>query len=141
MTDTQPPPAAERGPEAAFDHFLGDGLFRIQRCAPCGAHIFYPRIICPHCGASDLAWVAPSGLGTVYATTVMRRPDDKGGAYNVCLVDLKEGPRMMSTVVGVAPDGVAVGMSVMASVQDLDGSPQVVFRPGGEPGTGDPTNV
>ncbi len=56
-------------------------------------------------------------MGTVYATTCTRRPADKGGDYNVALIDLAEGPRMMSRVEGIAPDKVQIGMKVKARVR------------------------
>src|SRR3546814_7529570 len=63
--------------------------------------IFYPRAICPHSGSTNLEWRDASGRGTVYSTTVVRRKPDRGGNYNVALLDLEAGPRMMSRVDGV----------------------------------------
>jgi uncharacterized OB-fold protein len=70
-----------------------------------------------------------SGEGTVYATTVTRRRAEQGGDYNVALVDLAEGPRMMSRVVGVAPEAVSIGMKVRAKIDELNGAPAVLFEP------------
>ncbi len=117
------------GPDALFEAFLAEGRFMIQRSRSTGAHVFYPRAIAPGTGADDLEWVEASGRGTVYATTVVRQRPEKGGDYNVALVDLEEGPRMMSRVVGVAPDAVAIGMAVVAEVGDIAGKPAVLFRP------------
>jgi uncharacterized OB-fold protein len=78
--------------------------------------------------------VAPSGRGTVYAVSIVNRSAEKGGPYNVVLVDLSEGPRMMARVDGVANDAVRIGMAVQARVAPgADGSPCVVFdaAPGG----------
>ncbi|MDE1145125.1 MAG: OB-fold domain-containing protein [Azospirillaceae bacterium] len=116
------------GPDAEFQAFLAEGRFMIQRSASSGRHVFYPRVAEPGTGVQDLEWVPASGDGTIYATTVVRqRPP--APSYNVCLVDLAEGPRMMSRVVGVAPEAVRIGMAVKASIQDLDGQPAVVFTP------------
>ena len=60
----------------------------------------------------------PSGGGTVYSTTVVRRKSADGGDYNVCLVDLAEGPRMMSRVVNVPPAEVKIGMAVRARITE-----------------------
>jgi len=106
------------GPEQQFLDKLAAGRFEIQRCAGCGKHVFYPRVLCPHCGAERLEWMAPSGRGTVYSTTVVRRKPADGGDYNVCLVDLAEGVRMMSRVVSVPPESVKIGMSVMARIAE-----------------------
>ena len=106
------------GPEQQFLDKLAAGRFEIQRCAGCGKHVFYPRVLCPHCGAERLEWMAPSGRGTVYSTTIVRRKPADGGDYNVCLVDLAEGVRMMSRVVSVPPESVKIGMSVMARIAE-----------------------
>lgn len=124
-TSTTQELSPEAGPEQRFFHALRTGIFQIQRCRACGRHVFYPRSNCPHCGSKQLSWVQPSGRGTVYSTTVVRRPAEEGGDHNVALIDLEEGPRMMATVVGVAPDQVAVGMEVTARI-DEQGS-RVVF--------------
>jgi hypothetical protein len=66
----------------------------------------------------------------VYAVSVVNRSADKGGPYNVVLVDLAEGPRMMGRVDGVPPDTVRIGMAVRARVgQGAGGEPCVVFDP------------
>jgi uncharacterized OB-fold protein len=106
------------GPEKQYLDKLAAGRFEIQRCAACTKHVFYPRVLCPHCGSERLEWVAPSGRGTVYSTTIVRRKPADGGDYNVCLVDLAEGPRMLSRVAGVAPDEVRIGMAVKARIAD-----------------------
>jgi uncharacterized OB-fold protein len=106
------------GPEKRYLDALAAGRFEIQKCAACSRHVFYPRVLCPHCGSAELAWVAPSGRGTVYSTTVVRRKSADGGDYNVCLVDLAEGVRMMSRVAGVTPQDVKIGMSVKARIAD-----------------------
>ena len=116
------------GPDAAFAKFLAAGEFRIQRCGACGRHVFYPRVACSHCGSVELRWVAPSGRGVVHAVSVVQRREDKGGPYNVVLVDLEEGPRMMSRVDGMAHDAVRIGLPVRARVgSGENGEPCVVF--------------
>jgi len=123
--------ASETDPRPQQDYFahLAEGRFMIQRSRSSGEHVFYPRVAAPRTGARDLEWVEASGLGTVYATTVMRvRPP--AAPYNVCLVQLEEGPRMMSRVEGIAPDAVTVGMPVRARIaQGDEGQPLVVFDP------------
>ena len=83
---------------AQHQRALDEGRFLVQKCGGCGQHIYFPREVCPHCGSDDLALVAPSGLGTVYSVTTVRRKPDAGGDYNVCLIDLDEGVRLMSRV-------------------------------------------
>lgn len=125
----------EGGVEAAYRKRLDDGRFMIQRCGGCRQHVFFPRELCPHCGAMSLQWVEPAGTGTVYAVTTVRRKPDAGGDYNVSLVDLDEGVRMMSRVEGGA--AVAIGDRVRARVLVKEGKGLVVFDPmageGGRP--------
>ncbi|OZI17153.1 Zn-ribbon domain-containing OB-fold protein [Bordetella genomosp. 7] len=126
MPDTQSTEAI--GPDRYFHDRLAQGRFLIQHCAACSRHVFYPRMLCPHCGGSQLDWVAPSGRGTIYSTTVIRRRPEQGGDYHVALVDLEEGVRMMSRVEGVAPAAVKIGMQVQAAITRGEDGNQIVFR-------------
>ena len=124
------------GPAARFKAYLEQGRFMLQRVRATGGHVFYPRVMAPGTGDTDLEWVEAGGEGVVYATTVVRVPPAKGGDYNVALIDLAEGPRMMSRVVGVAPDAVTIGMSVRARIDELGGERVVLFEPApGEDGS------
>lgn len=107
---------------------LAQGRFMLQRSRQTGNHIFHPRVAEPLTGCTDLEWVEASGLGTVYSTTTMRgrTPD---ADTNLALIDLAEGPRMMSRVEGIAPDQVRIGMPVKARIIEEDGKPLVVFAP------------
>lgn len=122
--DTAMTPSMSSQYQAALDA----GQFHIQRCKACAKAIFYPRELCPHCGSDQLAWEPASGKGTVYSTTVIRRKADAGGDYNVALIDLAEGPRMMSRVEGMAPADVKIGMAVKAQVITHNGKGLVVFN-------------
>jgi len=121
------------GPEHDYKHKLAQGRFEIQQCAACAKHVFYPRVVCPHCGGHTLEWVAAAGAGVVYSSTVVRRKPEAGGDYNVALVDLAEGPRMMSRVVGIEPTAVKIGMKVRARIAQGDQAkgeaPIVEFTP------------
>lgn len=116
-------------PEAEFRAALASGRFLIQRCTETGKYVFYPRAISPWSGRPSLVWVEPSGRGTVHSTTIVRRKPDQGGDYNVALIALDEGPRVMSCVMDIAPAAVKIGMTVRAEVRPLDGEPAVVFVP------------
>jgi uncharacterized OB-fold protein len=113
-------------PDAEFRAFLAQGQFMIQRSKSSGVHVFYPRAVTPGTGARDLEWVRACGRGVVYSTTVVRKKPPEP-SYNVALIDLAEGPRMMSRVEGVDPAAVAIGMAVQARIVDQDGEPVVVF--------------
>lgn len=121
------PPTIPR-PEQEFMAFLAQGRFMIQRSRSSGRHVFYPRVAEPRTGATDLEWVPASGAGTVYATSVVRQRDPSQ-SYNVALIDLAEGPRMMSRVEGIAPDAVRIGMRVQARVAAEGDGFVVVFDP------------
>jgi uncharacterized OB-fold protein len=118
---------SETGPDLVYREALEAGRFQIQHCKNCGRHVFYPRVLCNHCGAAALEWVAASGRATVYSTTVVRRKPDAGGDINIVLVDLDEGVRMMSRVEGLAPEQVRIGMAVTARIIADAGQPLVVF--------------
>lgn len=105
-----------------FKSYLAEGRFMIQRSRSTGRHTFYPRLLIPGTGETDLEWVEASGLGTIYSITVSRRRD---GDHNIALVELDEGPRMMSTIVGVVE--APIGARVKASIAELEGEPAVVF--------------
>ena len=117
------------GPEKVFRDHLAEGRFMIQRSAATGLHVFFPRVVVPGTGEADLEWVEASGEGAVYATTVTRRRAEQGGDYNIALIDLAEGPRMMSRVVGIPPEAVTIGMKVRAKIDELNGAPAVLFEP------------
>lgn len=119
-------PGAPAGADVHYFGRLAHGVFEFPRCRACARHHFFPRICCPHCGSEALEWVAPSGSGTVYSSTVVRRPE---GDYTVCLVDLDEGPRLMSRVVGIRVDEVRIGMAVRARVERTEEGPLLVFVP------------
>lgn len=123
---SHPPPD---GPDARYAAFLSEGRFRLQHCGGCERHVFYPRVLCPHCGSEALTWVDASGRGTVYATTVVRKRPEEGGPHNLCLVDLEEGVRLASRVEGLAPEKVAIGMAVKARIVRQGEDAVVVFDP------------
>jgi hypothetical protein len=115
------------GVQAQHQAELNAGRFLIQHCGGCDRHIYYPREVCPHCGSDTLHLVSPQGAGTVYATTTVRRKAEAGGDYNVVLIDLDEGVRLMSRVEGVASADVAIGQRVQARVAVNNGVGLVVF--------------
>jgi uncharacterized OB-fold protein len=107
----------DRPPLAAFADGCRDGrlLFTVDAD---GRPVSPPR--------AGLAWAESTGLGTVYATTTARPRD--GEPYDVSLVELDEGARLMSRVEGVAPEAVAVGLRVRVAFAEGD-PPVPVFRP------------
>ena len=117
------------GPDAQFLDHLRSGQFCLQLCRDCGHYHFPPRVVCPRCGFGAMEWRRASGRGTVYSSSVVRRRAERGGDYNVAIIETAEGPRMMSRVEGMAPDAVRIGMHVLARVQSKEDPPRLVFDP------------
>ena len=118
-----------KGPDQLFQRALAEGEILLPKCDDCGAYHFFPRVLCPHCHGSAICWKKASGKGRVHTTTVVRRKPERGGDYNVCVVELDEGVRMMSRVEGIAPGEVAIDMPVTAFVGEAEGVPAVLFKP------------
>jgi uncharacterized OB-fold protein len=113
------------GPDAEYRDHLAAGRFMLQR-GQGGTFHYPPRAVVPGDGSEALEWVEASGRGTVYsATTIYNRAPEPD--RNIALIDLAEGPRMMSRVEGIEPALVRIGMTVQARIFDQDGSPIVVF--------------
>lgn len=113
-------------PQGEWRDRLAAGELPFQRCADCASAIFYPRVLCPACGSDRIGFEASAGIGTVYSTTTVHGRD---GDHNVVLVDLDEDFRMMSTVRGIAPEQVTIGLRVRFEVAQHDGAPLAVFVP------------
>ena len=107
----------------------------LQRCRSCGCHIFYPRAACPGCLAGDLEWQRVSGRGTVNTFTVVYRGQKGfplGSPYIIAIVELAEGPRLMTNLVGVEPDPakIEIGMPVEVVFEDVTADVSLPrFRP------------
>lgn len=103
-----------------------------QKCAGCSRFIFYPRAVCPYCHSDKLAWEPLSGTGTVYSVTVSRRAPSPEFAdlvpYVVALIDLDEGCRMMSNIIGYDAALARCGSRVAVQFQTVaDGQVLPVF--------------
>lgn len=90
------------------------GELRLQHCTDCDQFQFYPRIICSHCGSSSMQWKAASGRGRIASYTIVHRGISRAYdvPYVVALIDLEEGPRMMSNIVCESPQELEVGDAV-----------------------------
>lgn len=115
-----PRPAPESLPywEAARQHRL-----ELPRCNACGKFWFPPSRFCPHCLAADFAWIPVSGKGRIYSFVVFHRiyhPAFAGEVpYVVALVELAEGPRLLSNIVGIPSDNVRCNMAVEVVFDDM----------------------
>jgi uncharacterized OB-fold protein len=105
-----------------------------QRCNSCGGFSpFPPQAMCPKCLSSEVEWVPVSGKGTVYSFVTYHRAwhpayQDKI-PYNVSLIDLEEGPRLVSNVVDIPPEDVRVGIPVEVVYEDHEEYTLPKFRP------------
>jgi len=117
------------GPDQIFQSALARQEILLPQCDDCGVFHFFPRALCPHCHGTALSWKRVSGKGRVYTTTVVRQKPERGGDYNVCMVELEEGVRMMSRVEEIAPGDVVIDMTVTAFVGESEGAPAVLFKP------------
>lgn len=110
------------------------GRLLLRHCRSCDAVHYYPRPFCPECWSDDVDWVDAKGTGSVYTwSTVMQNdlpPFHEQVPYVAAIVELDEGPRMMTRLVDVDSDTIAMGMSVTARFEPLDDDVTiVVFAP------------
>jgi uncharacterized OB-fold protein len=108
---------------------LAKGELAYQFSPEANEPVFYPRVICPRTGSDRLEWRVSAGLGTVHATTVVH--PQQGAPFNVALIDVDEGFRLMSRVEDIAPIEVKIGMRVKFRVHPAEGEepPYPVFTP------------
>jgi len=110
---------------------------RIQRCNACGRAYFYPRPFCPHCSSKDVEWFTASGKGKLHTYIINHRPAygfQDAVPYVIAIVELDEGPRMMTNIVGVepAPENLPIDMPVEVSwQQESDEVTLPLFKPAG----------
>jgi len=110
------------------------GELRLQQCGACNYIQFYPRLLCSQCGRREMGWVTASGLGRVKSFTIVRRAVSAAYEpevpYVVALVELAEGPTMMSNLVDCDPEAVVTGLPVQVTFDDWTDEISVpMFRP------------
>jgi uncharacterized protein len=121
---SKPAPVPDEGSAPFFDGARA-GRLMLQHCGACGDWSWPVRERCPHCFAARLEWRQASGRGSLYTYTIMHQVMNPGFAsavpYNVAQVDLAEGVRVTSNIVGIDNDALRIGMPL-----------QVVFEQVGE---------
>jgi len=111
------------------------GKLVLQKCKGCMQRLFPPRANCPSCGSQTLAWESVSGDGVIYTYTIAYRSPHPVLADQcplaVAVVELAEGPRMITNIVGCDPSDVEIGMKVQVAFEAIDDSDEVlpVFTP------------
>ncbi|MEU3488869.1 Zn-ribbon domain-containing OB-fold protein [Streptomyces massasporeus] len=130
-----------------------EGRLLIRRCGDCGRAHHYPREFCPHCWSEDVTWETASGRATLYTWSVVHRNDlppfPDRVPYVAAVVELAEGPRMMTEIVGsggsssatLAGEGAGLsggaelvvafreGMPVFTRAPEPPGAPELPGRP------------
>ncbi len=125
-------PIPRRTPTSApYFEAARQGKLRLQKC-PRDGFFFYPRTACPRCLRADWSWKDVSGRGTVYSYTVDRMGLDPAQRSQVplvvAIVELEEGPRMTSNIVGCTPEDVSVGQAVDVTFEDLGEETLIHFK-------------
>ena len=115
--------------EAAFR-----GELRMQKCADCAHVRFPPALLCARCLSDRAEWVQLSGRGTVYSWIVVHQSQhpafNADVPYNVAIVELEEGPRLHTNLIGCSNEQIHIGMPVEVAFQKVnDDTALVKFRP------------
>ncbi|MDJ0342433.1 Zn-ribbon domain-containing OB-fold protein [Streptomyces sp. H10-C2] len=113
-----------------------EGRLLIRRCGACGAAHHYPREFCPSCWSEDVLWEQGSGHATLYTWSVVHLNDlppfGTRVPYVAAVVDLAEGPRMMTEIVDCDEAALRIGMELRVRFRADEGAPAVaVFAPAG----------
>lgn len=126
-----PTPDSETEP---FWDALREGTFLLRHCDACGRDHYYPRPFCPSCWSDEVSWRPAAGTGTVYTYSVVHSNDlppfKERVPYVAAIVELDEGPRVMTNIEGVAPEAVEIGMRVAVEYRPISDEVTIpVFRP------------
>lgn len=120
MSRTLPRPTKISSPFWAACHAR---IFQMQKCGDCHRFVWFPMYMCPHCASVELHWTELSGRGTVYSCSLVMDPVSAAsappGPLMVALVELDEGPVMMSNIVGSGADEVRIGDRVAVAFQQV----------------------
>ena len=109
-----------------------EGRLVLQRCGACGAYRWTPQLLCIRCWAEDYAWTEVSGRGRIYSATVVHRPPTPAftAPYVVVVVELEEGPLMLTRMVECDPHEVEIGQAAEVAFTRLDDEISLyTFRP------------
>jgi uncharacterized OB-fold protein len=111
------------------------GELRIQRCRACSQAYFYPRPYCPQCGSADVEWFTATGRATLASYIISERAAPGFEApYVIAIVQLEEGPRMMTNIVEVepVPERLVLDMPLEVRFEDRGEIAVPVFAPADE---------
>lgn len=116
MTYAKPLPVADVETRPFWDA-CRQGKLMLQRCTHCGHHRFPPTYFCSKCQSAGHEWIESKGRGRVFSWIIVRHPVprevyDADVPYVVALIELDEGVRITSNIVGIAPEKVTADMPV-----------------------------
>lgn len=121
--DIQHPKPAASWETRAYWEGCGRGELILQRCGACGIVQHRPRAVCAKCLSSTLEHFAASGRGTVYTFTVTHQngvpPFSQALPYVLAYVELEEGPRLLTNIIGCEPGDVRIGLPVTVDFQEV----------------------
>src|SRR5688572_18227891 len=110
-----------------------DHKFLLKHCNACGRDHYYPRPFCPTCWSDNVAWKEAAGRGTLYTYSIVPvndlPPFNERVPYVAAIVELDEGPRVMTNVEGVAHDELRIGMPLVVDYRPISDDVTIpVFR-------------
>jgi uncharacterized OB-fold protein len=117
---------------------LREGKLMLPKCNDCGAAFFYPRIACPHCHSRNVSWIQASGKGKLFSFQIAYRALNPAfkiePPYILAMIELEEGPRMMSNLINIDPDPAALTCDMPVEVvfeKQTDEVTLALFQPTG----------
>ena len=131
MTGQHPEPLVNADSEAYWTA-AKEGRLVLQQCSDCGHVDFMPRHLCPACWSEKRTWIDAVGTGTVHSFSIVHRAPltafREDCPYIVALIDLTEGPRMMTNIIGDGALEVAIGARVEICFEDRGETKVPQFR-------------
>jgi uncharacterized OB-fold protein len=128
-----PRPEPKSTPETAhFWQGTSEGELRLQRCRACDRAYFPPQPFCPHCASDDVEVVRASGNGTLHSYVINHRAAPGFTApYVIAVVELDEGPRLLTNLVEVEadPDALPLDLPVEVVFETVGDAALPIFRP------------
>ncbi|MGQ0825047.1 MAG: Zn-ribbon domain-containing OB-fold protein [Actinomycetota bacterium] len=118
----------------AFWDGCRDGQLLVKHCNACGGDYFYPRPFCPQCWSADVEWKRACGRATLYTYSIVRQNDlppfHERVPYVTAIVELAEGPRVMTNIRGCDFDVLEIGMPLEVEFRAITDDVTIpVFRP------------
>lgn len=114
----------------AFWDATAEGKLLLRKCNDCSSIIWYPRAFCPACSSQNTLWITSNGRGTIYSFSITRKGAGawaEAGPYVIAYVELEEGPRVLTNIVGCSAERVSIGMAVNVVFEDT-GEGMSIYR-------------